>query len=483
MTLLLGGMGMREITGPVEVSIKEKKKIYSGIIKKITMYARVKVLEIEIPLSEKFHVVYYNNSIVYGEKVDKLEKHSFIKLAHKHGITFDQSHPFISTLLPNDSITLPAKSKLFSNLQKKYSPSEIAYISTTLDSFFSHEHLIKVIEKIYFHYRRNGSFIKAFQVNQTLADFSPSYKSAQERMHLQEYNSYYDLYHSVNRSRSILYKKDPLYIETECFKKRNKSSHWTFLKEILLNEGRLLELVCIWLEKADSEKELEAIEEYTKHALTFVPIMEWIITLAHSKINAFKLLPEAKGMMKELIEKGHYEEAALSLLPFINDLPSTYDDLLMKLWLKLDYTFIEAHLNEFIMFIQHFVQMKGLKESELIISQLVEKLFAAHELQVVNDKLADIQKLVPHSIVLQKLSHMIEIKEDPNRMMELGQYFADFKQYDHAIDCFFWEMELQPQDPAPVWQLMKMYQNKGMTKEAAQYQQLFSQLQGNKGIS
>ena len=41
--------------------------------------------------------------------------------------------------------------------------------------------------------------------------------------------------------------------------------------------------------------------------------------------------------------------------------------------------------------------------------------------------------------------------------MELGQHYAEFKQYDEAIECFSWEMELHPEDSAPVGELSKMY--------------------------
>jgi hypothetical protein len=53
---------------------------------------------------------------------------------------------------------------------------------------------------------------------------------------------------------------------------------------------------------------------------------------------------------------------------------------------------------------------------------------------------------------------------------------VEFNQYDQAIDCYFWEMELNPQDPEPVWKISKMYQQKGMFQEAAEYQKVFSQL-------
>jgi tetratricopeptide (TPR) repeat protein len=71
---------------------------------------------------------------------------------------------------------------------------------------------------------------------------------------------------------------------------------------------------------------------------------------------------------------------------------------------------------------------------------------------------------------------MVAMLEDPDHMMELGDHYVEFKQYDQAIDCYFWEMELNPQDPEPVWKICKMYQQKGMLKEAAEYQKVFSQL-------
>jgi hypothetical protein len=77
---------------------------------------------------------------------------------------------------------------------------------------------------------------------------------------------------------------------------------------------------------------------------------------------------------------------------------------------------------------------------------------------------------------------MAGLEEDPERMMELGDYYAEFQQYDKAIDCFFWEMELQPQNPIPVLRISKMYQQKGMVKEASVYQKIAAQLKDNQQV-
>ena len=73
----------------------------------------------------------------------------------------------------------------------------------------------------------------------------------------------------------------------------------------------------------------------------------------------------------------------------------------------------------------------------------------------------------------------MEWQENPDRMMELGDAYMEFKQFDQAIECYFWEMELRPQDPEPVLQICKCYQQKGMWSEAEVYQKIFTQLKSN----
>ena len=51
-----------------------------------------------------------------------------------------------------------------------------------------------------------------------------------------------------------------------------------------------------------------------------------------------------------------------------------------------------------------------------------------------------------HSLCHSESSTNDKLVEDPDHMMELGQYYAEFKQYDEAIGCFSWEMELHPAD-------------------------------------
>lgn len=466
---------MKERIDSTNVIIKDKKKTYEGAVKRISLFSKVKVVEVETNQAETFYFIYFNDKLVYGNKLAEIQEDSFIDRIHNQGITFSHSHPLYSRLLPGHSIYIPNKSKLFHHLNTQYSLPEVAYIATTLDSFIDKEHLIKVIDKIYFHYRRNGNFFKAYRVNLILSAFAPSLTTA-ERMQLQEYIPYDSIYR--NNDLSSLYTKDPFYIELESYKQRNDPDSFTTLEQVLIKQERLLELTCIRLEKLMEQLDEDAIETYTASALEVLSLKEWVLSLCAAHVNAAPLIPGTKKMIEDLIEDGEYKSASYCLLPFIEELPTSYDDLVIKLLEKADFSFLQKNLSPFLYYIDYLVREKKSRESERLLSQVVEQLFLDNDLLTIKEKLLPFSSFTPHSIVLQKVDTMTRITEDPNRMMELGQYFADFKQYDQAIDCFFWEMELRPDDPEPVRNIMKMYQLKGMNHEAVNYQQLLTQLIG-----
>jgi tetratricopeptide (TPR) repeat protein len=235
----------------------------------------------------------------------------------------------------------------------------------------------------------------------------------------------------------------------------------------------------LWLEDAEKRKEAPSIEKYTGIALQFVTMEEWMLILGRININPFQVLPESKTIIKQMLQTGNYEKAALCLLNFIDNLPDSYDAILRLIWENSDPKFVIVHLDEFIKLLQHLPHAEKTKQLEQKVFQFAEILLKEHDLKTVHEKLIPIEKIIPGLEVIRKISEMVELLEDPDRMMELGDYYAEFKQFDQAIDCFFWEMELQPQDPSPVRKISKMYQSKGMVKEAAAYQKVFAQLKSN----
>ena len=207
-----------EIFMPTEISIKDKNKAIKANVVRSAIWARSKVVEALTEDNDRYYFIYYKNSLIYGNALDRVEEGTFIAKTFTEGLTINAPHPLLTALIPNLSISIPNKNKLFSQLETHYSLEETAYIATTLDSFFEKDQLVKMIDNIYFHFRRNGSFMKSFQVVQLLHDFSPALKSAQERLNLHDFNKYRDFYQLSNLP-SIL-DTDPLFVEMQCFKDR-----------------------------------------------------------------------------------------------------------------------------------------------------------------------------------------------------------------------------------------------------------------------
>lgn len=460
---------------PTEITIKDKKKTFKGKVVKAAVFTGSKIIHVRTTDHENFYLLYFKNSLLFGDKLEQISESSFVHKAFQDGMVIEESHPILPALIPNDSITIPNRGKLFAQLQSHYSPQEAAYIATTLDSFFEKNLLVKFIEDIYFGYRRNGKFMKAFQVSQILTEFMPQLKSAKERLSSLEFKSYFDFYHSA--SLPSIFNKDPLYVELYCYKNRFHPDVSPYLEEILSSKECFLDILLLWLEKARKLNSIESIEKYTNIALKSFTFKEWTDILCRENINPFSVLPGSKQMIEKMLREGNYETAASSLLNFIDVLPSSYDSILEELWGKLDVGFIVSHLDQFTAFLKN--RAKEETRSEPQIFQLIVSMLNGDDVKTVYEKLLPLQNVLPQSAGLKKLATMVNILEDPDRMMELGDCYAEFKQYDSAIDCFFWEMELNPQDPNPIRKISKMYQQKGKVKEAAAYQKVLAQLKNS----
>jgi tetratricopeptide (TPR) repeat protein len=461
---------------PTEITIKDKKHIVKGNVIRTAVFARSKIIEVSTANHESYYLIFYKKSLIFGGKLNQAEEGTFISKAIDEGIIIESPHPILRALTHEVTFTIPNKNSLFSQLQLHYTPQEMVYILTTLDSFFEKEQLIKTIDKIFFHFKRNGKFMKSFQVIQMLADFAPTLKSAQERLTSLDFSSYNHFYDSSSLP-SIL-TKDPLYVELHCFKNRTNPHERILLAEIISKEDDLAALL-LWLENAEKLNETKSIEKYTSIALRFVTMEEWMSVLAQFNINPFQALPDSKSIIKKMLQVGHYEKAALCILDYIDNLPSSYDSILLIIWEQSDPKFVIAHFDQFIQIMQHLPDEEKTKQVEQKVFQFAEVLLKEHELKTVYEKLIQIQKIIPGLAVVRKISDMVGLLENPDRMMELGDYYAEFNQFDQAIDCFFWEMELQPQNPVPVRKISKMYQSKGMVQEAAAYQKVFAQLKRN----
>jgi hypothetical protein len=453
----------------LKISFKDKKTTVNGTVRRTALYAGVRIIEVNTEGNESLYLIFYKNNLIYGDKLETIDPASFIHQAFQEGLVIESLHPLVKALIPDMSITIPAKTKLFAQLQNHFQPQELSFIATTLDSFFEKEELFKIIEKYFFHYRRNGNFLKSFQILQMVKSTAPELFN---RLYSHQFSAYAHFYETSDLP-SIL-SKDPLYAELHCFRHRSKPNFRLSLEELLRNQNRPLEVLLLWLEQPAAE----SIETNSKIACQFVTQEEWLACLVAANLNVFSELPEAKGIIEKMIQEGKAEAAALLLLKHFHELPDSYDGILNQLWGNLKPGFVAANLDEFMLMLQQLAEKGHLELVDQKIYNLAVILMEENDLKTVHDKLVSFQD----TVTIQKLKRMAELEEDPDRMMELGDCYSDFKQYNKALDCFFWEMELDPQNTVPVQKISRMYQLKGMREEAAAYQKVLQQLVKNREI-
>jgi len=79
--------------------------------------------------------------------------------------------------------------------------------------------------------------------------------------------------------------------------------------------------------------------------------------------------------------------------------------------------------------------------------------------------------------IFEKIEMMVKLSESLDDMQTLGEIYFEFQQFEKAIECFSWEMELNPSDPKPLKWLSKSYHELGQDQESKVYQQLCINMQ------
>lgn len=455
------------------ISIKQKKNVFTGHIVRAAVLARSRVIEAVQENETPFYVVFYNGSVIYGGEVRELKEGSFIDHAFNEGMVFCDAHPALRLMSEKQPLSVPNKNKLFSKLQDDYSLIEVAYIATLLDAFFRKEQLTEIIQKILSHLQRSGRHFTAFRVSRILRAFVPDAVPAQNHLTSRETHSFDNMYRG---DLSSVQTHDPLYVEQYCFSNRFKPNERHILHQTLEADDRLFDALLLWLEDIETREHAHSVKKYTEIALQFASMDDWIDILTAVNVNPFRALPESKAYIEHIVKAEKYEDAIMTVLPCMDDLPESFHSVLKSLWTQLSPAFVAEHLDDLIPALKPFAAKDDDNIIEEVLFRLAVHLFTKYDLPAVRQKFSSVKHVFPHSEVIRNIDDMFAWSEDPERMMSLGKQYAAFQQFDRAIECFSLEMGFHPDDPVPVWYLSKMYQHKGMKREAEAYQKFFAEL-------
>ncbi|MFE7064857.1 hypothetical protein ACFVAD_22255 [Sutcliffiella sp. NPDC057660] len=440
------------------------------------MYQGFQVLEAQdTNQTDCYYLFFHKTAYLTGKHTTKIKRSSRLSSILQKGIYLQPTHPFVSYLLTHNRInTFPTLNPLWEKIQKKHSPLEAANILTIFDSYIKKEKIIKAIKELALQLRREGQLFHTYQMLHLLSDLYPSHKWAIEMSKNLQYQSYQSLYQSSLETLAV---KDPLYAEQYCYERLEDKTRLATLHQLLKKEGRIMELLCMYAHSLIHDSPTDDLN-YKQLAALFTanPTLEGKTDyLAH--VASERSIPHDRlwiDLLALLKEEGRYEDALLLLtkdkspismenFPYLLEIlihidPSKYVNMLENLSLPLS-----AEISA--------------KQAQSFFQVVIPILLKEKGLEFTNQWLKPYYDQYPTVPVLLKIKKMAVLKDDPDQMYALGELYYQMKQLNEAVECFNWELELDPTDTRSIKWLTKLYLELGMVEESKSYQYMYHHLQ------
>lgn len=452
-----------------QLSIMDHKEIIPLTIERMTVYLRSKIIEAVSENGDLYYLFFYNNVYLTAMKTNRLKCHSFIEHSFKKGVTLHFPNPIIFKLVSTDH---PYKVFTLTQLAKKlknpFSSQEIAFILTFFESFISKKILFHEIQEIFYTFRRNGQMFAGYQILRILSDFIPKNSWVKQMLHDLSFKKYANLYEQFSEK---LLEKDQIFAEKLLFNGIEKQEYFDLLISTLKKDGLSIDILALYINriiyKPSSESYHILLQQLEAH-FSKEEICQILIGLSSE-------LPQLQelhlDLFNRLLNLDQFEEAIQLLIDhkfLLGSLqPESYHTLINHIQTEPGSIPFEK-LNE--LFIPLAVSEP--EEAEKALQACVTSLFKNHDITYIQKWLEPIKAGQPSLPIFQKMDKIERLGDDPNKQLVLGELYYQLMQFDRAIECFSWEMELNQEDPRPVQWLAKIYRKLNMNSEYDAYQQL-----------
>ncbi|MCA0992696.1 tetratricopeptide repeat protein [Pseudalkalibacillus hwajinpoensis] len=455
------------IEQPQSVTVISNQRQVQLRVERLAIHHRIKILEAEKVDGNKFYLFFYKDDFITG-KTAEMKSDSLVEKAFQNGIVLQASHPLIDHFLSNRTLLLKSTKQVFQSVQKHYTPQETAFIFSYFDSFLSNDTIIKLMRKHFYEYRRNGQLRLAFQILATMLHFDPTNKWALELARKLEYQTIRNIYEGDS---SELVEADPLFAEIKAYDDL-KLNH-TSLETIFRKEKRMFELSALRLHlylQSPCEEELDP--QSLIHVTLSEPERARLLWLMYAE--APHHLQLRKNAFEALMYLNKTSEAIHLLSEKQRSILQSEYELLLK-------AFQDESISLAAIDFISLQNLLGHKENRSyldgLLHALIPRMLHDFGLSYVYSWVKPFIEKNNDLSILSTVQTMVDIQDDPDKQFQLGKLYHKMKQYDEAITCFDWEMELHPTDPTPVQWLTKVYREMGKVEESNTYMSIYSQMQ------
>ncbi|MFD1848735.1 tetratricopeptide repeat protein [Oceanobacillus bengalensis] len=449
-----------------QFQVQSNKKHLTLTAEKLVVYKQTIIIEATDRSANTYYSIFYKNNFINGVKANKIRINSYIYRALRDGISFSGTHPLSLQLLSRqNTIHFIKFNQLIKNVEKSYSMTEVALIFLFFDSFTKQGSSNKLFQKTFYHFRRNGKNLKAYRALKSYKNYNPKSRFAHDMMHNIEFQRYEQMYSDLES----LYEKDPNYVELVCFDDRSNPTSSNVLFQLYKDQNRWIDELAVRIERLQHQFSIDneaAIGELIKD----LSIDDQILIRKELVRNNNKAVLQSK-LLDTLLESNHSNEIVQFTMN--TNYKPTAEQLLVisDHFKKADPSVLASHFDKSSKRLMKLAIKDGSTLEKMSIP-FVSSFLKSHDLNEIIEWFEPFHSKEIHLPIEQKIAKMQQFADDPDKQFALGELYLDFHQLEKSIDCFKWEMELNPNNPKPIQYLIKIYQEIGKPEEAKAYQQL-----------
>ncbi|SER58088.1 hypothetical protein SAMN04487944_106131 [Gracilibacillus ureilyticus] len=443
------------------ITFLHHKKPLKMNVMQLTLFKQAKIVELTDKNNQCYTAIFYKDKFINAKKLNAIKLHSFLKRALTNGIQYPSKHPLTRAFLsPDKKYRITTSNQMFQNLKDKYTDIEMLYVLSMFDNFLDQKKISALCKKIFYQYRRNGQMKLAFRTIVNYALVRPHDRFATDMLHHMDFQKYQETYSKYNQLVSNW--TDSLYIEAVSADYLTSNAVINQLLQFYQKEERWFDSLSLRyqlfqtshppfsstdLEQFETElKKLnnkDITESFWRELLKLDPASDRIIRILSENDSNETIVSHAL-VTGEKMDLEVFEKALL-----------TAEGELLKQYKSQLFPYITSHYKS------------DQTKMEKLIHYCTRKLLPHISITEILEHLSAVE--LP---VITKLKNMKQLEQNPDEQYALGEIYYHLEQYDKAIQCFEWEMELSPDDPKPLQYLQKSYYAIGDLNSAKDYQEL-----------
>lgn len=456
------------------ISVKDHKQDTTLTVKELYFFQGFQVLESYTPQNDEcYYLFFYKNQFLTGKNTTKIKQKSYLKQILTKGISISYPHPLLTSFLTNSSISsFPSLNTLWKNINNTFQKDEAFHILTAFDCYLKKEDILSLMKKAFLQFRRSGKFLHAYRILQMAIEKYPTNKWANSLITHMDYQKYSIRYQSEIET---LLTFDPLHAENQLYLHRETDHIYNILQKKLRAESRIVECLALHchhlsINTHSFDHLFNEINVILKSHFTKQETIEILFNLYYQQSLIDDKHKVQQLLLSHLVSAKQYKEIFTILTENKMPLSSSQTDLL-----------VEAinHLDEEALSFDHFqadnLISTDVQQLEKLVVTLLPRLFKKHDIKYTYNWLKPFMHLSLPSI--DTIKKMYEISEEPDKQLDMGELYYELKQLPQAIDCFLWDIEMNPTNSSPIKWLIKLYGELGMTEESKTYQYLYKEVQ------